>query len=92
MKIIDGLDSLLGLFKSEEEFVLHFVENILFFRPEVVINQSEKFHIRREKGYKIPVRYSTKFKDLYLIKNRNGKELLNVKNRHEAYRLTSDNV
>ncbi|GMQ59920.1 hypothetical protein AN1V17_43200 [Vallitalea sediminicola] len=91
MEIIDGLDSLLGLFKSEEEFVLHFVQNILFFRPEIVTNQSEKFHIRRGKGYKIPVRYSTKFKDLYLIKNSNEKELLNVKNRHEAYRVTSDN-
>ena len=88
---IDGLNPLLSLFKTEEDFLIHFFSNVKFFRPELVEIQAkellEKIKIKNEDSVSIPVRYSMKSKKFFYFKNEttnSGISKKSFKNKAEA--------
>jgi hypothetical protein len=54
----DGLDILIKALENDGGIVNHFIENALFFHPNIVIQQTEEM-LREAQDGKLPVRFST---------------------------------
>ncbi len=82
---IDGLEPLLSLFVSEEKFIEHFFENVLFFKVEDVEKQSKILLESIKDGRQIPVRYTMKTDEYFhynndrIVKDKSKKSFKNKK-------------
>jgi hypothetical protein len=84
---IDGLEPLLALFESEDDFVKYFFAHVKFFNPNIVKKHSNLLLGKIENGDSIPVRYSMKTKKYFYYKNEvtnSGTSKKSFKNRSDA--------
>lgn len=78
--MIDGIDQLVSLYKSQNEFVKAFLESTLFIPPEIVQLRNQVMIELYKTGGKFPIRYSP-----------SHHEALGIKNKAEAIALTRAN-
>lgn len=94
VKTNDGLVPLLEMFKSEEEFIRHFIENTIFFKKDHIITQEEEyFKASLEENKKLFVRFSTKSEKYFRFKsdNERGFSVKKFKNKSEAINFSRNN-
>ncbi len=89
----DGLAPLLEMFKNEEEFIRHFIENTIFFKKEHVLKQEEEYFKARSDENPLVVRFSTKSQKHFYFKSENGRgfSVKKFKNRKEAHDFSRKN-
>lgn len=78
--MIDGIDQLVSLYTSQDKFVKAFLENTLFFPPEIVRLRNQEMIELYKVGGKFPIRYSP-----------SHHAALGISNKVEAIALTRDN-
>lgn len=82
----DGIESILSLFETEEEFINHYFSNILFFNVQDVEKQANKLSEKIGNQIKVPVRFSTKSEQLfYSLDENNQKNYKKFRTRKEAH-------
>jgi|SRR5690554_1975232 len=88
----DGIESILSLFETEEDFIKHYFSSILFFKIEDVKEQSIKLSENIKNKEKIPVRFSKKSEEyFYFVDDHNNKIFKTFKTRKEAHEFSSYN-
>ena len=85
---MNGLDGLIKLTGTEDNFIKHFFESVLFFNPEVVKLRAKFLLDEIASNNKIPVRYSLKLKKKF-CSNEGG--VGSVKNRKQAQQFSVKN-
>lgn len=78
--MIDGIDQLVSLYRSQDDFVKAFLESTLFIPPEIVQLRIQEMIKLYKTGEKFPIRYSPSHHDA-----------LDVRNKAEAIAVTRSN-
>jgi len=87
--LIDGLDSLKGLFSNDDDaLVRHIIENTLFFNKEMVLKQAREVRFNVKTGKAIPVRYNSN--GAFYLQHKVKTTTPNFKGRSEAIKFTSN--
>lgn len=68
--MIDGIDQLVSLYKSQDDFVKAFLENTLFIPQEIVRLRNQEMIDLYRTGGKFPIRYSPSHHEAVGIKNK----------------------
>lgn len=88
----DGIESILSLFETEEDFIKHYFSSILFFKIENVKKQAIKLTDNIKNKEKTPVRFSKKSDEyFYYLDENNKKTFEKFKTRKEAHEFSSSN-
>lgn len=90
----DGIESILSLFKTEEEFIKHYFSNILFFNPEIVNEQAVKILNKIKNNEKLPVRFTKESKKHFYFENKenlNNRSSKTFKTRKDAHIFSDAN-
>lgn len=80
--MIDGIDQLVSLYKSQDDFVKAFLENTLFIPQEIVKLRNQEMIDLYRTGGKFPIRYSPSHHEALGIKNK--AEAISFTRHHEA--------
>lgn len=85
---IDGIDSLSGLFPSEDALIEHIIEHTLFFNRDMVLKQARDIRVGIRTGGSIPVRYNSN--GAFFLQHQTKTTTPRFKSKAEALKFTNN--